>query len=436
MGRTVLDFTGPRTFNDGALNPLRFPTTSTKIATRLLFPAVLLLVWPAGGLASSTRIGSLGGSGGFFEDDNNVLRWYGSLGDYPDLAIIETGHFDLTNGYDDDWGKSVSGPGGGVHARFDEAGRWGTGALYFHGRADDSDPGSLHRSYLGGSVTALYSREVAGVSGALMFRHTADTDFRADFHNTTHIENGYERSRDDLGLGARMDLSDNAYLDIAADVRHISDRAYGYDPTNLDWDTGIMDSWNNYGLRARAFIGLNDRLALAPLGEYISEDFTGTSLAGAGLLRETSDNKGRMIRLGAGLNFFVDADNFLLFSAEYVDGKVDHTVRDLEGAVDYFWREDYTILLMRLAFETRLAHWITVRASSGYEHVDNQGDLSNNPPPGEHIPLGLGVGLHLGSLALDLALTDREPRGLSRYSATLPVVESSTWLSITLSYGF
>jgi hypothetical protein len=46
------------------------------------------------------------------------------------------------------------------------------------------------------------------------------------------------------------------------------------------------------------------------------------------------------------------------------------------------------------------------------------------------------VGLHVGTLALDLALTDREPRGLSRYSPIVPVVENSTWLSITLSYGF
>jgi hypothetical protein len=402
-----------------------------RTAFRLLLPAALLLVWPAGGLASSARINSLGGSGGFFEDDNNVLRWCGSLGDYPDLAIIETGHFDLTNGYDDDWGKSVSGPGGGVHARFDQAGRWGTGGLYFHGRADDSDPGSLHRSYLGGSVTALYSREVAGVSAGLMFRHTADTEFQG----TVPFENTYERSRDDIGLGARLDLSTNAYLDVAADIRHITDRAYGYDPMHLHWDTGVLDSWNNYGLRARAFIGLNDRLALVPLGEYISEDFTGTSYAGAGLLRETSDNKGRMIRVGAGLNFFVDADNFLLFSTEYFDGKIDHSIRDLDGDIDDFWQENYAVLLMRLAFETRLTHWITVRASSGYEHVDNQGDLPN-PPTGEHIPLGLGVGLHLGNLALDLALADREPRGLSRYGATLPAVDSSTWLSITLSYGF
>jgi hypothetical protein len=46
------------------------------------------------------------------------------------------------------------------------------------------------------------------------------------------------------------------------------------------------------------------------------------------------------------------------------------------------------------------------------------------------------MGLQVGTLVADLALTDREPQGLSRYSATLPANESSTWLSITLSYGF
>lgn len=411
------------------------PNARRKTLLGLLSALVLVSVWPGGSLATSTRINSLGGSGGFFEDDHNVLRWCGSLGDYPDLAIIETGHFDLTDGYDDDWGKSVSGPGGGVHVRFDKAGRWGTGGLYFNGSSDDSDPGSLHRSYLGGSVTALYSRNLGSVSGGLMYRHSADTDFRSDQSNPVPVEASFQRSRDDIGLGARLNLSEKAYLDLAGEIRHIGDRAYGSGPSNPGWDTGDLDSWNNFGLRARAFIGLNDRLALAPLLELVSEDFCGTSFAGAGLLREISDNTGQLIRLGAALNFFVNADNFLLFSTEYLDGKVDHTIRDLDGTVDYFWQEDYSVLLMRLAFETRLAHWITVRASSGYEHIDNRGDIPQ-PPTGEHIPLGLGVGLHLGSLAMDLALTDREPQGLSRYSATLPGVESATWLSITLSYGF
>ncbi|MEN8006309.1 MAG: hypothetical protein ABFS42_04805 [Candidatus Krumholzibacteriota bacterium] len=416
--------------------PASFPRTLNRAASRLLLTAaVVLAVWPADGRASSTRIGSLGGSGGFFEDHHNVLRWYGSLGDYPDLVIIETGHFDLSDGYDDDWGRTVSGPGGGVHARFDKNGRWGTGGLFFHGLADDSDPGSLHDGYRGGSVTALYARDIAGLSVGFMFRHTADTDFQSAAPSPDPVERTFEQTRNDFGFGLRMDISPQAYLDLAGEIRHLRNRAFGSDPADPDWDTSDLDSWNNQGLRARAFIGLNDRLALAPLVEYVHEDFTGTSHAGGDLVGETSGNRGHLFRVGAGLNLFVDADNLLLFSTEHVTGRVDHTIRDLDGDSSYSWREDYGVLLLRLAFETRLAHWVTARASAGYEHVDNQGD-NRFPETGEHIPLGLGLGLHLGSLSVDLGLTDREPRGLSRYSAALTAADSSTWLAITLGYGF
>jgi hypothetical protein len=414
---------------------LRPHTTSTHLACLLALSAVLVLAPCHDAAASTARIHSLGGDGSYLEDYRNVLRWCGSLVDYPDIAVIETGHFDLTNGYDDEWGKSVSGPGGAIHARFDEAGRWGTGALYFHGNADDSDPGSLHRGYLGSSLTAMYGRNIAGVSGALFYRHSADTDFETVSTSQVPYPVSYDRGRDDIGLGVRVNLSGSAYLDLAGDVRHLSDRAGGSGPGGTTWDTGQQSSWNNYGLRARAFIALGDRLALVPLVEYISEDFTGTSYAGAALLQETSDNVGDFLRMGAGLNYFIDTDNLLLFSLDFQDGQVDHTIRNLDGEVDDTWREDYSAFLILLAFESRLAHWVTFRASSGYEHLDNNGDLPN-PPTGDHIPLGLGLGFHLGSIALDLALTDREPRPVSRYSATLPAEESSTWLTITLSYGF
>jgi hypothetical protein len=412
------------------MKPLRHLSHYFRTALGWLFP-VLLMTWPGASLASSTRIHSLGGSGGFFEDQHNILRWYGSLGDYPDLAVIETGHFDLTDGYDDDWGRTLSGPGGGVTVRFDQAGRWGTGGIYFHGQASDADPGSLHRDDLGGGITALYGRNIAGVSGTLTYRHAGDT--KARYVGSTPVR-VHERSRDDIGLGVRFDIATQAYLDLAGEIRHISNRASGSSAYGL-WDTGPLDSWDNFGLRARAFIGLDDRLALVPLAEFVSEDFTGTSIAGTNLGPATSANQGHLVRLGAGLDFFVDADNLLLFSTEYLDGQVDHTIRELDGDALDFWQEDYAVLLMLLAFESRLAHWITVRASTGYEHIDNHGDLTN-PATGEHIPLGLGLGLHVATLTLDMALTDREPQGLSRYRATLSGDESATWLSLTLSYGF
>ena len=68
-------------------------------------------------VATSSRIRSLGGSGGYFEDDNNVLRWYGSLPEYGNLAVVELGTFDLDADNYEPWDGLVSGQGGGFHVR-------------------------------------------------------------------------------------------------------------------------------------------------------------------------------------------------------------------------------------------------------------------------------------------------------------------------------
>ncbi len=48
--------------------------------------------------ATTARVTSLGG-GDFLEDDHNVQRWYGSLSDYPNLFLLEAGHFTLPEGW-------------------------------------------------------------------------------------------------------------------------------------------------------------------------------------------------------------------------------------------------------------------------------------------------------------------------------------------------
>ncbi len=70
----------------------------------------LFLLPAADTLATSSRIRSLGGSSGYFEDDHNVLRWFGSLPEYGNLAVVELGTFDLdADDDDDDWSARVNG---------------------------------------------------------------------------------------------------------------------------------------------------------------------------------------------------------------------------------------------------------------------------------------------------------------------------------------
>lgn len=385
--------------------------------------------------ASSTRAHSLGGRADYFEDDSNVLRWYGSLADYPNLVVLESGHFNVANGYEDTDGRKVSGPAAGIHLRFDQAGKWGTGGLYFHGQSDASDPGSLHRGQLDSGFSALYSVPLGPVQLGLMARRAEETQFQGVSDDLITLGFGYERSRTDIGLGLRFDLADRAYLDLAADVRNIQDRAWGNDPVNPDWSTDTFDSWDNYGLRARGFVAVGERWVLAPVLEYVSEGFTGTGLASGNLYRETSANDGRLFRLGAALDYYPNADAFLVMSAEFLDGRVDHQLQDLEGAPTAEWVEDYQVFSTRIAYEVRVAFWMTLRAATGFEHVHNRGTFFT-PRTGSDIPLSLGAGLNFNTLVLDVALTDREPRGLSAYSPDLAAAPGATWLSLTLGFEF
>ena len=113
----------------------RIPTVF-RLRQIAFLPALVLAIgafFPESGVATTGRIQALGGNGTFFEDEANVLRWYGSLGDYPDLAVLESGGFNLDSGYHNQDMELLSGPGGGVHHSLGEEGRWGTAALYFHG---------------------------------------------------------------------------------------------------------------------------------------------------------------------------------------------------------------------------------------------------------------------------------------------------------------
>ena len=187
--------------------------------------------WPPG-LASSTRIGSLGGSGGFFEDHHNVLRWCGSLVDYPDLAVIETGHFDLTNGYDDDWGKSVSGPG----RRRTRPVR--PGRTLGHRRASTSTAApttAIPAACIAATWAAAFDRPLRP-GHRRRFRHPLLPPYRRHGFPVRSTRPRSHSSPATTGPGTtsasgRGSISpEKAYLDLAGDIRHICDRASGYDP--------------------------------------------------------------------------------------------------------------------------------------------------------------------------------------------------------------
>jgi hypothetical protein len=408
-----------------------------------LITTAVILVSVSPTTATTARQNSLGGSAGFFEDESNVLRWSGSLSEYSGLVVLESGHFNLPWGYHDSGGLPASGPGAGLHLALDQTGSWGTAAIYLHARGDDSDLGNLHRDRLDAGVALLYGRTIGTVQTTILYRHSGRDDSVTEpaaipDPATTELE----RTRQDIGLGLRLDLNEAAYLDLAGEVHGWRQRTVyrGFDGSAEPRDTGELTSWNSFGLRARCFIRLGARTALVPLAEYIKDD---RPLPANFAVDRNID--GRLWRLGCGLNFFPDTDGFLLGSVEYVDGRADQLYLTEISEDRFAWRKDWQDLRLRIGWETRLNPWVSVRGSGTYQHLrqeNSQLDPTQAPEddPGaitlDNLRLSAGLGIHLGPTDLDLALTDTEPYPGEVFQGESGDPETTNWLAATLRWRF
>lgn len=379
--------------------------------------------------ATDSRITALGEGSAFYEDDRGVMRWYGSLADYPDLLAVESGHFSSDDGYKGPYGQRMSGPGAGAHLQFDENGSWGTGAIYWQTRGDDADPGSLRRGYLGTHWSFLWAKDFdEGVTVGLMWRNADET--RSSWPGGDLV-----RGRQEAGFGLRLDLGERAYLDTAGEARRYTNRAEGTDEDGQPWKTPGHDSWDNFGFRTRVFWQISERLVLVPLIEYVGEGYDAVLAVDDGVEDAPVVTSGTLWRLGCGLNFLRDTDNLVVLSADYIDGAVDHDFTTVSPDDPTSLGERYRAFLGKAALERRLAYWLVGRFAVGYEHLDQGGDFLH-PESGSTLLISGGVGIQLGDYVLDLALAGREPRGFSRYAPTIDEEEDKLWMSATFRWDF
>lgn len=383
--------------------------------------------------ATSTRVRSLGGAGGFFEDDHNVLRWYGSIVDYPNLAFAELGQFDLDT-EDRDPDERITEQGGGFHAAFDAEQRWGVIAAYF-----TAEPALVDEigGIPGGAFTALWGRSFDRTALAIFFRGTSFTESSAA--NSQELK-GRAEYHHWLGVGLRTDLAPTAYLDIAAEVHNTQ-----FDYADLDSNiaTGFSNSWDGWGARARAFIGLSEKVVCVPLVEHIRdirETFSAT-LNDAGLLDVYLN------RVGVGINYLPDPDNLVVITADYRDKKAELVGRRSLFA-DYGRQVvDGYVLGGRIGVESRVLAWLTLRLGVEYRRTDENVTLLQLAGSGQQVwfashdvhvrtPLNLGLGFNFGSFSADVVVNDGAPFGLGYALTGAGRSDSATFTSITLSYGF
>lgn len=349
----------------------------------------LLLSWPPpGAQATLSRLHALGGSPDLLEDEAGITRWYGSLTDYPDHLVLDSGSFNIPDGYWMYADRKESGPAAGFTRHLDETGRWGTVGLFWQDLSTDRDP-FLEDGRLRENIQVLYGRRLGPVDATLSYARgywkVDEGEAVQDYHAQT------------FGLGLRLDLSDRAYLDLGADVRTTSHDAA------MDADGHDLPDETIHDLRGRAFVGWTENTILVPVVEWVGEDRVHPFSA----LDDPRAASHRLLRLGMGLNHMRDTDNLLLLGVEFEDGR-----RHYVG-----YREDWQAWLLRGGFESRLSAWLSVRGGLTFIEQDVTTDLPATIDPWEWLNLedpllhvNLGAALHLGAVDLDLAFGERYPR--------------------------
>ncbi len=192
-------------------------------------------------IATTSRVNSLGGNGDYFEDDSNAMRWFGSLTDFPDQVVLESGNFNIPDGYWRDSYHKASGPGFGVHFALGQESRWGTAALFYHDHGDDRSF-SLSSSELRNNLAFLYAFDFGPLTAAAFYRHGSRTEEIA--------EKDLDFSANNVGIGTRINLSGSAYLDLAWESQ------FSNHQESAITDAEGSDSESNFTFRGRGFIAL------------------------------------------------------------------------------------------------------------------------------------------------------------------------------------
>ncbi len=407
--------------------------TGRLLAACVLAAAAAGLVGPA--TATTARVRSLGGQADFLEDDANVLRWYGSLVDYPRQAVLELGNFDHRGG--GPFTGHLSGEGGGLHVRFDRGGAWGVGAFYF---GED-----LPSPAAGGWIGLLWARRWGRLDIGAFFLASSFSDVSlAPASGGLHGDSDFLH---DAGLGLRWDLAANLYADLAANLTHVE-----VDYFHAERGVAVVDAggWDSFGLRGRLWHGITDHVAaiyrlhwyrdLRPLVDPALDDL--------------ADLDASTFGAGIGCNVLPDADNLFVVSVDYRRRDDDRRARHPVEARFERGRQEWWRLHVRGGLEARVLPWLTVRAAASYQRTVDESLLtfdwaedyqerSYDYTVSVATPVVLGLGVHLGPFDADVVLNDTAPysldhlpRGGSGHESCDRSDRGTRYTSVTLGLRF
>ncbi|MFO7609477.1 MAG: hypothetical protein R6X35_09820 [Candidatus Krumholzibacteriia bacterium] len=357
--------------------------------------------------ASGPRLFALGGDGAFLEDVANTRAWCGGLAEHGGWLAVQTGPINQYDGYTrDQAGWRTIGPAAGVHLPLGADGRHGTAALWWDGRAAGGGSGELGDDRLADAWQIQYGRRFGGLAAAFSVRHGGG-------------EHAYgpslrlQRTRDEFGLGARFDLGERAYVDLAGELVQLAQDA------TVDQAVAVSRATaDSYGLRGRAFVQAGTGLVLVPVVEHRREGRDGDPVLGSPGFR--------LWRLGAGLTWLPDPDHLVLLAADWRDAR-----HETDAALPF----TSDVVSCRLAVEARIHALLSVRLASGYRRTALDLDAGGRPTFHD-VPVSAGLAVHLGPADLDLAVANAPPTGPDGLPGIGSLDDDDTWLTAGLSWWF
>lgn len=397
-----------------------------RLRCSLVWLLILGLLTVGEALATSTRIQSLGGEGDYFEDDFNVLRWYGSLPGYGDQAVLELGDI-LLNG---SAANEVFHQGAGAHVELGAEGMFGSGALYV---SDVTDPFQVP-----GTLSLLWARAWGAIQPGIAFQWSRVEDTQGEAESFL----ARKGTNTTLGLALRWDLATRAYLDLGADLIGTRRRITGQADADHSFTQEQELVWQSYSLRGRAFWGVADAVALVPLIDHERQEHLTVPWQ---LVHLPANRDMYLTRLGLGVNVFPDGDNLLVFSYEYSTTTQNLAFQPNPLGLAH-WEGRTQNHRLRLGFESRVTSWLTLRGGARQD-IPNL-DVTVTVTDGEQnealvvtaadpdLDLNLGCGLHFGAFDADLVFNEKAPFALGQFLIGTGGERNNNFTSITLKYGF
>ena len=397
---------------------------------RLFILLTALLLAASQATATLTRVRSLGGNLNYLEDDAGATVWYAPLLDYPDQIVLDVG--DLNHDASGSLNQSLTHSAGSFHARLDEAGKWGTIGVYVQEDLPQDAPG--------GGATLLAARQFGKVGIGLKGQFTSHFE---GFNSTETDGTGESLYFHAYGLGARWDVSDGVYGDIAGEIVNVQGDAASQDL----WHLSTQQTWTTWGARTRWFIGLSETTVLVPVFDHRQDD----RQVYDDIIAAPADQHARRTTAGLGFNLLPDPDNLVVISAEYRWGLEQHDRLDGNSTA---WEYDYSELVyneghVRVGLESRVLPWLTVRGALEYYRLQQERLATRGETvPGEAdrwaeaksievlTPITLGFGFHFGSFQADLLLNARWSETYGTFPFGPQTNERGTYSALTLGYRF